>query len=326
MRDESWAFLTHPFYAQQAAKMMARDDVFLPKILSMLFADMSDREALGQVTAERDLLADLVAQHEAQLRTFSADLKHVLLADFRGEDMEPEYVGAWQRLHALIAPVTTGYGPPSDEAMRAPVARIDAPAAPDQDSSADACTALEDPHDTYALNVTLVGGDAALFQGHHFAHARLSQILSSYRELILRHMPEFTLDEWAALAEMLNDACNEADYDYLQAMTEDAQLDYVPHGSWTTDVDRLANVAADRAAERTAQQRQRNADPCDLFAPTVDLLDLAARLSALTDVQRLAAYEKLMQLLHPDRCDLVAYEATRDAAIAACLHVTNLTA
>ncbi|WP_078586946.1 hypothetical protein, partial [Xanthomonas axonopodis] len=178
---------------------------------------------------------------------------------------------------------------------------------------------------TYALNVTLVHGDAALFHGHRFAHARLSQILSSYRELVLRHMPQFTPDEWAALAEMLNDACNEAHYDYLQGMTQDAQLGYVPHGPWTTDVDRLADVAADRAAERTAQQRQRNADPCDLFAPTVDLLDLAARLEALTDVQRLAAYEKLMQLLHPDRCDLVAYEATRDAAIAACLHVTNLT-
>ncbi|ARR15354.1 MULTISPECIES: hypothetical protein [Xanthomonas] len=287
---------------------------------------MSERETLDQVTAERDFLAGLVEQHEARLRTFSADLQHVLLAEFSGEDTGPEYVGAWQRLHALIAPVATGYTPAPDETVPASIARFNAPAALGQDSSADVCPARADPHETYALNVTLSRGDAALFQGHRFAHERLSQILGSYRELVLRHMPEFTPDEWAALAEMLDDECNEAHYDYMQGMTDDAQLDYAPHGPWTTDVDRLANVAADRAAQRTAQQRQRNADPCDLFAPTVDLLDLAARLEALTDVQRLAAYEKLMQLLHPDRCDLVAYEATRDAAIAACLHVTNLTA
>lgn len=288
---------------------------------------MSEHDELRQVTAERDFLAGLVEQHEARLRTFSADLQHVLLADYRGEDIDPEYVGAWQRLHALIAPVATGYAPSSDQAMPAPVARIDAPAARDQDGNADACPARADPHDTYALNLTLVRGDAALFQGHRFAHARLSQILGSYRELVLQHMPQFTPDEWAALAEMLNDDCNEAHYDYLQHLDEDEQLsDHLPHGPFTTDVDRLATVAADRAAQRNAQQRQRNADHYDLFAPTVDLLDLAARLEALTDVQRLAAYEKLMQLLHPDRCDLVAYEVTRDAAIAACLHVTNLTA
>ncbi|MCU1710227.1 hypothetical protein ABQW72_00585 [Xanthomonas hortorum pv. pelargonii] len=277
---------------------------------------MSDRDTLDQVTAERDLLAGLVAQHEAQLSTFSADLQHVLLADFRGVDMEPEYVGAWQRLHALIAPVTAGYGLPLDEAMPAPVARIDAPAAPDQDSSADACTALDDPHDTYALNVTLVHGDAALFHGHRFAHARLSQILSSYRELVLRHMPQFTPDEWAALAEMLNDECNEAHYDYLQRLDEDEHLsDHLPHGPWTTDVDRLAGVATDRAAQRTAQQQQENADPFGIFAPTVDLLDLAARLSALTDVQRLATFEKLMPLLYPERCDLVAYDEAHSAVM-----------
>ncbi|MCC8548334.1 MULTISPECIES: hypothetical protein [Xanthomonas] len=288
---------------------------------------MSEHDELRQVTAERDFLAGLVEQHEARLRTFSADLQHVLMAEFSGEDTGPEYVGAWQRLHALIAPVVNGYAPPSGEAMPAPVARVDAPPALDQDSSADVCSARVGPHDTYALNVTLLGGDAALFQGHHFAHARLSQILGSYRELILRHMPQFTPDEWAALAEMLNDECNEAHYDYLQRLDEDEQLsNHSPHGPFTTDVDRLAAVAADRAAERTAQQRQRNADHYDLFAPTVDLLDLAGRLEALTDVQRLAAYEKLMQLLHPDRCDLVAYEATRGAAIAACLHATNLTA
>ncbi|CEE56561.1 conserved hypothetical protein [Xanthomonas citri pv. citri] len=287
---------------------------------------MSEHDELRHVTAERDFLAGLVEQHEARLRTFSADLQHVLLAEFSGEDTGPEYVGAWQRLHALITPVATGYTPTPDETVPASIARFNAPAALGQDSSADACPARADPHETYALNVTLSRGDAALFQGHRFAHERLSQILGSYRELVLRHMPQFTPDEWAALAEMLNDACNEAHYDYLQGMTQDAQLGYVPHGPWTTDVDRLADVAADRAAERTAQQQQKCADPCDLFAPTVDLLDLAARLEALTDVQRLAAYEKLMQLLHPDRCDLVAYEATRDAAIAACLHVTNLTA
>ncbi|CEF35006.1 conserved hypothetical protein [Xanthomonas citri pv. citri] len=70
---------------------------------------MSERETLDQVTAERDFLAGLVEQHEARLRTFSADLQHVLLAEFSGEDTGPEYVGAWQRLHALIAPVATGY-------------------------------------------------------------------------------------------------------------------------------------------------------------------------------------------------------------------------
>ncbi|MBD4487536.1 hypothetical protein GUG77_08160, partial [Xanthomonas citri pv. citri] len=69
---------------------------------------MSEHDELRQVTAERDFLAGLVEQHEARLRTFSADLQHVLLADYRGEDMDPEYVGAWQRLHALIAPVTAG--------------------------------------------------------------------------------------------------------------------------------------------------------------------------------------------------------------------------
>ncbi|QOX05582.1 MULTISPECIES: hypothetical protein [Xanthomonas] len=281
---------------------------------------MNEHDELRQVTAERDFLAGLVEQHEARLRTFSADLQHVLLADYRGEDIDPEYVGAWERLHALIAPVTTGYAPSSDQAMPAPVARIDAPAARDHDGNADACPARADPHDTYALNLTLVRGDAALFQGHRFAHARLSQILGSYRELVLQHMPQFTPDEWAALAEMLNDECNEAHYDYLQRLDEDEQLsDHLPHGPFTTDVDRLADVAADRAAKRTAQQQQKRANPCGLFAPTVDLLDLAARLSALTDVQRLATFEKLMPLLYPERCDLVAYDeahsAVMDAAI-----------
>ncbi|WDK04574.1 hypothetical protein [Xanthomonas campestris] len=280
---------------------------------------MNDRDILDQVIAERDFLAGLVAQHEAQLRTFSADLQHVLLANFSGEDMGTEYVGAWQRLQALIAPVTTGYGLAS-EAMPAPVARIDAPAAPDQDSSADARPSRTDPRDTYALNLTLVRGDAALFQGHRFAHARLAQILSSYRELVLRHMPQFTPDEWAALAEMLNDECNEADHDYLQRLDEDERFsDHLPHGPWTTDVDRLAGVATDRAAERTAQQQQKNADPFGIFAPTVDLLDLAARLSALTDVQRLATYEKLMPLLYPERCDLVAYDEAQNAAMDAAI-------
>ncbi|HHZ24883.1 TPA: hypothetical protein HH296_21330 [Xanthomonas vasicola pv. zeae] len=40
---------------------------------------MSERETLDQVTAERDFLAGLVEQHEARLRTFSADLQHVLI-------------------------------------------------------------------------------------------------------------------------------------------------------------------------------------------------------------------------------------------------------
>ncbi|MCF8869937.1 hypothetical protein [Xanthomonas campestris] len=288
---------------------------------------MSDHDALDQVTAERDFLAGLVEQHEARLRTFSADLQHVLLAQFTGEDLGHEYVEAWKRLHALIAPVASGYTPTPDEAMPAPVTRVKAPAALDQGSSAGAFPARADPHDTYTLNVTLVRGDAALFQGHRFAHARLSQILSSYRALVLRHMPQFTSVEWAALAEMLNDECNEAHYDYLKLMDEDAQLsDHVPHGPWTTDVDRLADVAADRAAQRKVQQQQKNADPCGLFAPTVDLLNLAARLSALTDVQRLAAYEKLMPLLYPERCDLVIYDeadqAATDAAIAELLNTT----
>lgn len=125
---------------------------------------MSEHDELHQVTAERDFLAGLVEQHEAQLRTFSADLQHVLLAEFSGEDLGPAYMGAWQRLHALIAPVATGYTPTPDEAVPASVARINALAALDQDSSADACPARADPHETYALNVTLSRGDAALFQ------------------------------------------------------------------------------------------------------------------------------------------------------------------
>ncbi|WP_180997264.1 hypothetical protein [Xanthomonas citri] len=40
---------------------------------------MSHRNDLAQVTAERDFLAGLVEQHEARLRTFSADLQHVLI-------------------------------------------------------------------------------------------------------------------------------------------------------------------------------------------------------------------------------------------------------
>ncbi|WP_373896473.1 hypothetical protein ACCP16_22200 (plasmid) [Xanthomonas citri pv. malvacearum] len=56
---------------------------------------MSERETLDQVTAERDFLAGLVEQHEARLRTFSADLQHVLLAEFSGEDTGPEYVGGF---------------------------------------------------------------------------------------------------------------------------------------------------------------------------------------------------------------------------------------
>ncbi|RNK44766.1 hypothetical protein C9395_08025, partial [Xanthomonas vasicola pv. vasculorum] len=66
--------------------------------------------------------------------------------------------------------------------------------------------------------------------------------------------------------------------------------------------------------------------PWGIFAPTVDLLDLATRLSALTDVQRLATYEKLMPLLYPERCDLVAYDeaqkAASEAAIAELLNIT----
>ncbi|OQP80874.1 hypothetical protein IA54_021605 [Xanthomonas phaseoli pv. syngonii LMG 9055] len=106
----------------------------------------------------------------------------------------------------------------------------------------------------------------------------------------------------------------------MQSMDEDEQLsDHSPHGPWTTDVDRLAGVAADRAAQRTAQQQQKNADPWGIFAPTVDLLDLATRLSALTDVQRLATYEKLMPLLYPERCDLVAYHEAHNAAMDAAI-------
>ncbi|CEE16522.1 hypothetical protein XAC3810_900004 [Xanthomonas citri pv. citri] len=59
----------------------------------------------------------------------------------------------------------------------------------------------------------------------------------------------------------------------------------------------------------------------------MDLLDLASRLSALTDVKRLAAYEKLMPLLYPDRCDLVAYgqahQVAMNAAIAELLHTRS---
>ncbi|MGX2065496.1 hypothetical protein ACWJKQ_21970 [Xanthomonas axonopodis pv. cassiae] len=50
-------------------------------------------------------------------------------------------------------------------------------------------------------------------------------------------------------------------------------------------------------------------------------------MSALTDVKRLAAYEKLMPLLYPDRCDLVAYgqahQVAMNAAIAELLHTRS---
>ncbi|MFA4505848.1 MULTISPECIES: hypothetical protein [Xanthomonas] len=284
---------------------------------------MSDRDTLDQVIAERDFLAGLVAQHEAHLRTFSADLQHVLMAQLGGQAQGVEYVEAWQRLHALIAPVATGYASTSaelDQAQADHAARLNALVARHDESAATDAIVQTDSQEIYELRVGLVHANAAMFTGHRFVHARLSQILSSYRELVLRHMPQFTPDEWAALAEMLNDECNEAHYDYLQRLDEDEQVsDHLPHGPFTTDVDRLATVAADRAAQRTAQQQQKNADHFGIFAPTVDLLDLAARLSALTDVQRLATFEKLMPLLYPERCDLVAYDeahsAVMDAAI-----------
>ncbi|RNK86626.1 hypothetical protein C9392_02945, partial [Xanthomonas vasicola pv. vasculorum] len=52
----------------------------------------------------------------------------------------------------------------------------------------------------------------------------------------------------------------------------------------------------------------------DFVAPSVDLFKLAAKLAALSDVQRLASFEKLMHLLHPERPDLVAHDAAIDAA------------
>ncbi|MCE4289823.1 hypothetical protein LYZ96_12025 [Xanthomonas hortorum pv. vitians] len=292
---------------------------------------MSSRDDLAQVTAERDVLAGLVEQHEARLRTFSADLHHVLMAQLGDHEAGAKYMEAWQRLYALIAPVVTGYASTSAELEQAQAdhaARLDALVARHDESAATDAFVQTDSPEIYELRVGLVHANAAMFTGHRFVHARLSQILSSYRELILRHMPQFTPDEWAALAEMLNDECNEAHYDYLQHLGEDEQLsDQLPHGPFTTDVNRLATVAADRAAQRNAQQRQRNADHYDLFAPTVDLLDLASRLSALTDVQRLAAYEKLMWLLYPERCDLVIYDeadqAATDAAIAELLNTTH---
>lgn len=99
---------------------------------------MSSHDELHQVTAERDFLAGLVEQHEARLRTFSVDLQHVLMAQLGDPAPGAEYIEAWQRLHALIAPVVTGYAPPSAQASAAPVARSVAPAPLDHDSSADA--------------------------------------------------------------------------------------------------------------------------------------------------------------------------------------------
>lgn len=72
---------------------------------------MSDHDELHQVTAERDVLAALVEQHEARLRTFSADLQHVLMAQLGEHELGAEYIDAWQRLHALIAPVATATRP-----------------------------------------------------------------------------------------------------------------------------------------------------------------------------------------------------------------------
>ncbi|WP_080955289.1 hypothetical protein, partial [Xanthomonas hortorum] len=265
-------------------------------------------DELHQVTAERDFLAGLVEQHEARLRTFSADLQDVLMAQLGDVELGAEYVAAWQRLHALIAPVATGYASTSAELEQAQAdhaARLNALVARHDESAATDAIVQTDTPEIYELRVGLVHANAAMFTGHRFVHARLSQILSSYRELVLRHMPQFTEDEWAALAEMLNDECNEAHSSYLDRLDEDEQLcDHLPQGPWTTDVDRLADVAASRASDRTAQQQQKNAGHWEIFAPTVDLLDLASRLSALTDVQRLAAYEKLMWLLYPERCDL----------------------
>jgi len=208
--------------------------------------------------------------------------------------------------------VATGYASTSAELEQAQAdhaARLNALVARHDESAATDAIVQTDTPEIYELCVGLVHANAAMFTGHRFVHARLYQILSSYRELVLRHMPKFTDDEWAALAEMLNDECNEAHSSYLDRLDEDEQLcDHLPQGPWTTDVDRLADVAASRASDRTAQQQQKNAGHWEIFAPTVDLLDLASRLSALTDVQRLAAYEKLMWLLYPERCDLVAYD------------------
>ncbi|MFP6925979.1 hypothetical protein P0974_23385, partial [Xanthomonas hortorum pv. gardneri] len=76
-------------------------------------------DELHQVTAERDFLAGLVEQHEARLRTFSADLQDVLMAQLGDVELGAEYVAAWQRLHALIAPVATGYASTSAELEQA---------------------------------------------------------------------------------------------------------------------------------------------------------------------------------------------------------------
>ncbi|KUF35630.1 hypothetical protein [Xanthomonas phaseoli] len=61
--------------------------------------------------------------------------------------------------------------------------------------------------DTYDLRATLAGREVALFAGHRAPQRRLDQILSTYYTLALRHLPDFTPDEWAALAAIFdNDA------------------------------------------------------------------------------------------------------------------------
>lgn len=171
---------------------------------------MSSRDDLAQVTAERDVLAGLVEQHEARLRTFSADLQHVLMAHLGDQEPGAEYMEAWQRLHALIAPVVTGYASTPAELEQGQAdhpARLNALVARhDENAVTDAIVQTDSP-EIYELRVGLVHANAAMFTGHRFVHARLSQILSSYRELVLRHMPQFTPDEWAALAAARDHAC-----------------------------------------------------------------------------------------------------------------------
>ncbi|MFB8959966.1 hypothetical protein [Xanthomonas arboricola] len=166
--------------------------------------------------------------------------------------------------------------------------------------------------DIYDLRATLAGREVALFAGHRAPQRRLAQILSTYYTLVLRHLPDFTPDEWAALAAIFDNDESERACEYMERLPLEEQYSDPGRDPWPSDMDRLESIVTERAEQREAWRGH----PAfvDFVAPSVDLFKLAAKLAALSDVQRLACFEKLMHLLHPERPDLVAHDAAIDAA------------
>nr|WP_259677446.1 hypothetical protein [Xanthomonas vasicola] len=166
--------------------------------------------------------------------------------------------------------------------------------------------------DTYDLRVTLAGREVALFAGHRAPQRRLDQILSTYYTLALRHLPDFTPDEWAALAAIFDNDESERACEYMERLPLEEQYCDPGRDPWPSDMARLESIVTERAEQREAWRGH----PAfvDFVAPSVDLFKLAAKLAALSDVQRLASFEKLMHLLHPERPDLVSHDAAIDAA------------